>query len=157
MLYNNINKGNLKEFTGGFEIRKEHRTRNFIYFITLDNGDVLRITPELLENHQFLSNYDELHFTYISTNVYFSSEYIGVEITNTEHNIFFLDKTTTLAEYKGFVYVGASLAILILIISLPVYLHVIPILTKNIKTWQITAKKHRQRKEMRAAQARNKN
>ena len=57
--------------------------------------------------------------------------------------------------YNRLVYVGASLAILILIISLPVYLHVI--LTKNIKTWQITAKKHRRRKEMRAAQARNKN
>ena len=46
---NNIKFNKLKEYQGSVEIATENRTRNTVYFIALDNGDIVRVNSDLLE------------------------------------------------------------------------------------------------------------
>ena len=57
---NNIESDELKAYKGNVEITTENRTRNTVYILTLDNGDTVRVNPDLLENGADLEQYEQL-------------------------------------------------------------------------------------------------
>ena len=114
----NINTGNLKEYSGRYEIRESRRSRNTLYYISLENGDVVRIDPELLENSESLTQYSSLHITYSTPKFGFPPVYPCIEATNIEGNMIFLSREISSNKAKLGIYTGLFLTLLVLIIPI---------------------------------------
>ena len=52
LLCRHIEDGDFMEYVGEFTVSKKTRVRNTIYFITLANGDVIRVNPNLVKNNE---------------------------------------------------------------------------------------------------------
>jgi len=110
----NIHSGNLKEYSGSFNITKVQRTRNTVYFFTLENGDVIRAIPELIEHGESITQFTNLRFTYATPKSGFPPAYTGVEITEQEGTAVFLTPENASEEAQK----GAALGIIFFAIVL---------------------------------------
>jgi len=96
----------LKEYQGNVEITKENRTRNTVYFIALDNGDIVRVNPDLLENGADLEQYEQLSIKYSEPKYGFKGAYNAVEISAGDNDTILLDDQATYEEAKDGAYIG---------------------------------------------------
>lgn len=102
----NIKSDELKEYQGSVEITNENRTRNTVYFIALDNGDIVRVNPDLLENGADLEQYEQLSIKYSEPKYGFKRAYNAVEISAGDNDTILLDDQATYEEAKGGAYIG---------------------------------------------------
>ena len=112
---------NLKEYSGTYTISKSHRLRNTTYFISLGNGDILRITPELLENSSFLGKFPTLHFTYSEPEFGLRSAYMCVGISSTDGDECYLAFENSYEEAQQGIYTGVLITILTLVLAVLVF------------------------------------
>lgn len=112
IICNNINSANLKEYSGAYTISKSHRLRNTIYFISLENGDVLRITPELLKSDYDFSEFSTLHFTYSEPEFGFVTTYTCVGISSANGDKCYMEIKDSLDEATIGVCAGVLFSIL---------------------------------------------
>ena len=80
-VYCNIKSDELKEYQGNVEITTENRIRNTVYYIALDNGDIVRVNPDLLENGADLEQYEQLLIRYSEPKYGFKRAYTAAEIS----------------------------------------------------------------------------
>lgn len=114
IIHSNINAGNLKQYAGNYEIRKSNRSRNVVYFIYLQNGDVLRLNPDLLEyRSDFLYQHFPLSFTYSAPKVGLIPSYTCVEIADINGTVSYLSSNRSLQEATAGIYLGAFFSILL--------------------------------------------
>lgn len=103
---NNIKNDELKEYQGNVEITTENRTRNTVYFIKLDNGDTVRVNPDLLESGSDLEQYEQLSIRYSEPKYGLKRAYIAAEISAGDNDTILLDDQSSYAEAKGGAYIG---------------------------------------------------
>ena len=103
---NNIKSNEMKEYQGNVEITTENRTRNTVYFIALDNGDIVRVNPDLLENGADLEQYERLSINYSEPKYGLKRAYTAVEISAGDNDTILLDDHATYEEAKGGAYIG---------------------------------------------------
>ena len=103
---NNIKTDELKEYQGNVELKTENRTRNTVYFIKLDNGDTVRVNPDLLESGADLEQYEQLSIRYSEPEYGFKGAYTAVEIRAGDNDTILLDDQSSYAEAKGGAYIG---------------------------------------------------
>ena len=96
----------LKEYQGNVEITKENRTRNTVYFIALDNGDIVRVNPDLLENGADLEQYEQLSIRYSEPKHGLKRAYTAAEISTGDNDTILLDGQASYEEAKGGAYIG---------------------------------------------------
>ncbi len=99
-IFVHTNSGRNCEYSGSYELRKIHRTRNTTYQFTLENGDTVTAIPGKIENNQRIEDFDELKFSYtlFKTAPFFT--HTAVSITTTDGEICFLSIDDTLAEAR---------------------------------------------------------
>lgn len=120
LLCKHIEDSDFMEYVGEFTVSKKTRVRNTIYFITLANGDVIRVNPDLVKNNEvFLSN-ASLQFIYSSPQYCFSSVYHCVEIRNPSDETLYLSSTTAYSEAKSLASIGLALTLLSSLLVIPV-------------------------------------
>lgn len=117
---NNIKSNKLKEYQGSVEIATENRTRNTAYFVALDNGDIVRVNSDLLENGADLEQYEQLSIRYSEPKYGFKRAYTAAEISAGDKNTVLLDKQATYEEAKGGAYIGFIISGVIALILIPV-------------------------------------
>ena len=88
---NNIKTDELKEYQGNVELKTENRTRNTVYFIKLDNGDTVRVNPDLLESGADLEQYEQLSIRYSEPKYGLKGAYTAVEIRAGDNDTILLD------------------------------------------------------------------
>lgn len=103
---NNIKTDELKEYQGNVEITPENRTRNTVYFIKLDNGDTVRVNPDLLESGADLGQYEQLSIRYSEPKYGLKRAYTAVEIRAGDNNTILLDDQASYEESTGGAYIG---------------------------------------------------
>ena len=113
IICNNIKTEKLIQYSGGFEIQKVHRTRNVIYFIYLENGDVIRADQDLLKTHCDFTQFSSLSFTYSAPKFGLKSAYTCVEITDLSGAEFYLNSDRSLKEATGCIYLGTFFSVLL--------------------------------------------
>lgn len=116
----NISTGNLKTYSGRFEICKARRTRNTLYFLSLENGDVVRIAPELLEDGIDLAQYSNLHFAYSAPKFGLAPAYTCIEITSIDGNRILLNDEVSKNEAKIGIYTGLFFTVLVVALIIPI-------------------------------------
>lgn len=121
IICNHINSKDLKEYSGTYTIRKSHRLRNTIYFISLENGDVLRIAPELLKNGDDFTELSALHFTYSEPEFGLTSTYTCVGISSTNGVECYLEIEDSLNEATTGITTGILISVLILALAILVF------------------------------------
>lgn len=121
VICNHINTNNLKEYSGKYTIRESHRTRNTIYFVFLENGDVLRITPELLKKGDDFTELSTLHFTYSKPQFGLIFAYTCVGIFSTNGAECYLEIEDSLNEATIGIYTGILISILTLSLAVTVF------------------------------------
>lgn len=102
----NIESDELKEYQGNVEIAKENRTRNTVYILTLDNGDTVRVNPDLLESGSDLEQYEQLSIRYSEPKYGLKRAYTVAEISAGDNDTILLDDQSSYAEAKGGAYIG---------------------------------------------------
>lgn len=122
----------LKEYQGNVEITKENRTRNTVYFIALDNGDIVRVNPDLLENGADLEQYEQLSIKYSEPKYGFKGAYNAVEISAGDNDTILLDDQATYEEAKDGAYIGFIFSGVIALILISVSVGYV-IAQRNIK------------------------
>lgn len=110
----NIHADDLMEYSGPYTLTKSHPPRNTVYYATLGNGDVLRITPELLAADCDLGSYSALCFLYSVPQTGFSSAYTCVGISDMERDECYLSVDDAYAEAVGGAWVYGILSTLTL-------------------------------------------
>ena len=118
IICNHINSNDLKEYSGTYTISESHRLRNTIYFVFLENGDVLRITPELLKNDSDFTELSTLHFTYSKPEFGLMSAYTCVGISNTSGNACYMGIEDSFDEAVMGIYTGVLISIPILALAI---------------------------------------
>lgn len=117
-----IQKDNYMEYVGSFTVKEETRTRNTIYYISFENGDVIRVNPDHIENNEeFLSN-SSLHFIYSSPRYCFSSAYHCVEIKNPSNGTLYLERSVACSEAKVGIYIGFAIAFVVFLLMILIIL-----------------------------------
>lgn len=125
LLCRHIEDSDFMEYVGEFAVSKKTRARNTIYFITLANGDVIRVNPDLVKNNEvFLSN-TSLQFIYSSPQYCFSSVYHCVEIRNPSDETLYLSSATSYSEAKSLASIGLALTLISSLFGIPVYLDIL--------------------------------
>lgn len=120
IICNHINNNKLKEYSGMYTISESHRLRNTIYYVYLENGDVLRITPELLKDDRDFAQFSTLHFTYSAPKFGLVSAYTCVEISDINRNEHYIECKDSLDEATTGTYVGIIMSFIFLcLIVLP--------------------------------------
>lgn len=114
IIYNQINHNDLKEYSGFYTILESHRPRNTIYYIQLENGDVLRVTPELLKEGFDFVQFSALNFTYSEPKFGLISAYTCVNISSTNSTDCYLESKDSLDEATTGIYVGTIISFLII-------------------------------------------
>lgn len=114
IISNHINSNKLKEYSGMYTISKSHRLRNTIYYIYLENGDVLRITPELLKKGTDFTQDSTLCFMYSEPKSGRESAYTCIAISNTNGNRCYLDCDDSRTAATASTFFGAIMSFLIL-------------------------------------------
>lgn len=114
----NIESDELKEYQGNVEIAKDNRTRNTIYILTLDNGDTVRVNPDLLERGSDLEQYEQLSIRYSKPKYGLKRAYTAAEISAGDNDTILLDDQAIYEEakcgaYIGFIFSGVIALILI--------------------------------------------
>ena len=102
----NIESGELKEYRGSVEKATENRTRNTVYFLALDNGDIVRVNPDLLENGADLEQYEQLSIKYSEHKYGLKRAYNAVEISAGDNDTILLNDQVTREEVKSGIYIG---------------------------------------------------
>ena len=102
----NIKSDELKEYQGSVEITNENRTRNTVYFIALDNGDIVRVNPDLLENDADLEQFEQLTIKYSEPKYGLKRAYTAVEISARNNDTVLLDDQASSEEAKSGAYIG---------------------------------------------------
>ena len=116
---NNIQSKNLIEYHGNVEVSKEVRTRNTVYFLKLDNGDIIRVNPDLFKQNEDLKQYEQLSIKYSEPKHGIKRAYSAVEINAVENDTTLLDSQASYDEAKGGAYIGfafSGVTLLILIV-----------------------------------------
>ena len=103
---NNIKTDELKEYQGNVELKTENRTRNTVYFIKLDNGDTVRVNPDLLESGADLEQYEQLSIRYSEPKYGLKRAYTAAEISAGDNDTILLDDQSSYVEAKGGAYIG---------------------------------------------------
>ena len=103
---NNIKSEKLIEYQGNMEVIKESRTRNTVYFLKLDNGDTVRVNPDLLESGSDLEQYEQLSIRYSEPKYGLKRAYTVAEISAGDNDTILLDDQSSYAEAKGGAYIG---------------------------------------------------
>ena len=103
---NNIESDELKAYKGNVEITTENRTRNTVYILTLDNGDTVRVNPDLLENGADLEQYEQLSIRYSEPKHGLKRVYTAAEISTGDNDTILLDGQASYEEAKGGAYIG---------------------------------------------------
>ena len=103
---NNIQSEVLNEYHGNVEVIRETRTRNIVYFLQLDNGDTVRVNPDLLENDASLEQYEQLSIKYSEPKYGLKKAYTAVEVRAGDNDTILLDSQTSYDEAKGGAYIG---------------------------------------------------
>ena len=103
---NNIKTDELKEYQGNVELKTENRTRNTVYFIKLDNGDTVRVNPDLLESGADLEQYEQLSIRYSEPKYGLKGAYTAVEICAGDNDTILLDDQASYEEAKGGAFIG---------------------------------------------------
>ncbi len=124
-LCNHIQNNDVKEYVGEFTVRKQSSSKNTRYYITLENGDVVKADPDNIEdNGEFLSA-SSLSFTYSSPKYAFSSAYNCVEIRDAESGTVYLNSSDVYSDAKVGVYIAFAIAFVFFLITILVFLHTI--------------------------------
>ena len=113
---NNIKSEKLIEYQGNAEVIKESRTRNMVYFLKLDNGDIVRVNPDLLENGADLEQSEELSIKYSVPKYGFKRAYGAIEIRAGGNEAILLDMQVSYDEAKAGAYIGFAFSGVIAII-----------------------------------------
>lgn len=129
---NNIKNDELKEYQGNVEITTENRTRNTVYILTLDNGDTVRVNPDLLESGADLEQYEQLSIRYSEPKYGLKGAYTAVEIRAGDNDTILLDDQASYAEAKGGAYIGFIFSVVIALILISVSVGYV-IAQRNIK------------------------
>lgn len=116
----NISTGNLKTYSGAFEVSKARRARNTLSFLSLENGDVVRIAPELLEDGIHLEQYSNLHFAYSAPQFGFAPAYTCIEITSIGGSRILLNDEVSKNEAKLSIYTGLFFTVLVAALIIPI-------------------------------------
>ena len=127
-----IKSDELKEYQGNVEITAENRTRNTVYFIALDNGDIVRVNPDLLENGADLEQYEQLTIKYSEPKYGLKRAYTAVEISAGDNETILLDDQVTYEEAKGGAFIGFIFSGVIALILISVSVGYV-IAQRNIK------------------------
>ena len=135
----NIKSDELKEYQGSVEITNENRTRNTVYFIALNNGDIVRVNPDLLENDADLEQYEQLSIRYSEPKYGLKRAYTAVEISARDNDTILLEAQTTYEEAKGGAYIGFIFSGVIVLILISVVVGLVMIQKgsrgkKNVRT-----------------------
>lgn len=109
-VYARTNSNTLYEYSGHFELEEIRKLRNTTYQFKLDNGDTIAANPDIMQYHQRIDEFNELHFLYTANT--------AVEITTLDRTKIFLSKDDSVTEALGFVYLGSFFAVLILAINI---------------------------------------
>jgi len=129
---NNIKNDELKEYQGNVEITTENRTRNTVYFIALDNGDIVRVNPDLLEKGADMEQYEQLSIRYSEPKYGLKRAYTVAEISAGDNDTILLDDQSSYAEAKGGAYIGFIFSVVIALILISVSVGYV-IAQRNIK------------------------
>ena len=129
---NNIKTDELKEYQGNVELKTENRTRNTVYFIKLDNGDTVRVNPDLLESGADLEQYEQLSIRYSEPKYGLKRAYTVAEISAGDNDTILLDDQASYAEAKGGAYIGFIFSVVIALILISVSVGYV-IAQRNIK------------------------
>ena len=124
-----IRSKELKDYSGPYTISESHRSRNTIYFVSLANGDILRVTPELLADNSAFMDHSNLHFTYSKPKFGFPNSYTCVEISSEDGAVCYMAVEDVLNESKGKAYIGIFFSVLLftlLVLMLFIYSFVYP-------------------------------
>ena len=108
----NINSRNLKEYSGSYNISISHRARNTIYYVSLENGDMVQITPELLKNGSDFSEHPVIHFVYSEPRFGLPSGYTCVGIYSTNNSECYMEIEDSLGNAKIGMYIGITFSII---------------------------------------------
>lgn len=117
-----IQKGDYKEYTGEFSVDTRTRARNTIYIVTLGNGDVIQVNPDLIEQNMAFKSASVLRFSYSSPRYFFSSAYQCVDISDVSSDTVYLQSTTSYAEAKSCACIGGVITGVFLLFSILVAL-----------------------------------
>ena len=104
-----------------YTVSKSHRLRNTIYFISLENGDVLRIAPEKLKRGSDFTELSTLHFIYSEPKFGLASAYTCVGISSTNGVECYLEIEDALNAARIGVYTGIFISVLTLAVAVPLF------------------------------------
>lgn len=122
-----IRSKDLKDYSGPCTINESHRSRNTIYFVSLENGDILRISPELITNNSEFMEQSILHFTYSKPEFGFPNSYTCVGISSEDGSVCYMAVEDALESAKGKASIGVFFSVLtfaLLILMLSIYFFV---------------------------------
>ncbi len=125
LLCNHIQNNDVKEYVGEFTVRKQSSSRNTRYYITLGNGDAVRVDPDNIENNEEFMSASSLSFTYSSPKYAISSAYNCVEIRDAESGTVYLNSSAVYSDAKVGVYIAFAIAFVFFLITILVFLHTI--------------------------------
>jgi hypothetical protein len=118
IICNHINSKDLKEYSGAYTISISHRLRNTIYFVSLKNGDVLRINPELLKGANDFKELSTLRFIYSEPEFGLTNAFTCVGMSSADGDNCYMEIADSLNEATKGICIGILFSILTLAVAI---------------------------------------